>query len=73
MLQGTDRVESTLDTWGGTSTYGTHRPLLVNLRVDEAAALPSPAVVLSARLDRYYGRLRRRPGRSPISRLVTGY
>lgn len=34
---------------------------------------PSPAVVLSVRLDRYYGRLRRRPGRSPISRLVTGY
>ncbi len=24
----------------GLSTYGTHRPLLVNLRVDEAAALP---------------------------------
>ena len=40
MLQGTDRVEPTLDTWGGTSTYGTHRPLLVNLRADEAAALP---------------------------------
>jgi hypothetical protein len=40
MLQGTDRVEPTLDTWGGTSTNGTHRPLLVNLRVDEAAALP---------------------------------
>ena len=73
MLQGTDRVEPTLDTWGGTSTYGTHRPLLVNLRVDEAAALPSPAVVLSTRLDRYYGRLRRRPGRSPTSRLDTGY
>src|SRR6185295_10583580 len=34
---------------------------------------PSPAVVLSVRLDRYYGRLRRRPGRSPLSRLVTGY
>src|SRR6478736_4436318 len=34
---------------------------------------PSPAVVLSVRLDRYYGRLRRRPGRSPTSRLDTGY
>ena len=33
----------------------------------------SPAVVLSVRLDRYYGRLRRRPGRSPTSRLDTGY
>jgi hypothetical protein len=30
--------------------------------MNEAAALPSPAVVLSARLDRYYGRLRRPPG-----------
>ena len=34
---------------------------------------PSPAVVLSIQLDRYYGRLRRRPGRSPTSRLDTGY
>src|SRR5437763_1116996 len=39
MLQGTDRVEP-LDTEGGTSLHGTHRPLLANLRVDEAAALP---------------------------------
>src|SRR3954465_10784166 len=46
---------------------------LISLRVNEAAALPSPAVVLSARLDRYYDRLRRRPGRSPTSRLSTGY
>jgi len=38
------------------------------MRIDEAAALPSPAVVLSARLDRYYGRLRRPPGRLPTSR-----
>jgi hypothetical protein len=30
-------------------------------RTDEAAALPSPAVVLSARLDRYYDRLRHPP------------
>jgi hypothetical protein len=35
---------------------------LISLRVNEAAVLPSPAVVLSARLDRYYDRLRRRPG-----------
>jgi hypothetical protein len=53
-------------TAGGTSHEGTHRPLLRNLRVDEAAALPSPAVVLSVRLDQYYGRLRRRPGQRPL-------
>ena len=35
---------------------------LISMRVNEAAALPSPAVVLSARLDRYYDRLRRRSG-----------
>jgi hypothetical protein len=35
---------------------------LISLRVNEAAALPSPVVVLSARLDRYYDRLRRRSG-----------
>jgi hypothetical protein len=46
---------------------------LINLRANEAAALPSPAVVLSARLDRYYDRLRRRSGRSSTSRLSTGY
>src|SRR6266550_2996795 len=33
---------------------------------------PSPAVMLSVRLDRYYGRLRRRPGWPPTSRLDTG-
>jgi len=35
--------------------------------MNEAAALPSPAVLLSARLDRYYGRLRRPPGTTPTS------
>ena len=40
MLQGTDRAERALGTSGGTSHDGTHRPLLANLRVDEAAALP---------------------------------
>jgi hypothetical protein len=35
---------------------------LISLRVIEAAALPSPAVVLSVRLSRYYDRLRRRSG-----------
>ena len=41
--------------------------------MNEAAALPSPAVVLSVRLDRYYGRLRLPPGTLPTSRLHTGY
>src|SRR5689334_21858791 len=40
--------------------------------MNEAAALPSPAVVLSARLKRYYGRLRRPPGTTLTSQL-TGY
>src|SRR5688572_24857756 len=43
-------------------------PLLNTTRIDEAAALPSPAVVLSARLDQYYDRLRRPPGRPFTSR-----
>src|ERR1700758_3775191 len=34
--------------------------------MNEAAALPSPAVLLSARLDRYYGRLRFPPGSRPL-------
>src|SRR5512144_2381 len=34
--------------------------------MNEAAALPSPAVVLSARLKRYYGRLRLPPGSRPL-------
>ena len=34
--------------------------------MNEAAALPSPAVVLSARLKQYYGRLRRPPGPRPL-------
>jgi hypothetical protein len=41
--------------------------------MNEAAALPSPAVVLSARLKRYYGRIRRPPGRpspSPPARVI---
>src|SRR2546430_14212651 len=34
--------------------------------MNEAAALPSPAVLWSARLDRYYGRLRFPPGSHPL-------
>src|SRR5215217_4405658 len=41
--------------------------------MDEAAALPSPRVLLSRRLKRYYGRLRRPPGTRSTSRLSTGY
>ena len=41
--------------------------------MNEAAALPSPRVLLSRRLKRYYGRLRRPPGTRSTSRLITGY
>src|SRR5512144_3268347 len=34
--------------------------------MNEAAALPSPPVLLSGRLKRYYGRLRRPPGTRPL-------
>ena len=37
-------------------------PFPARERTDEAAALPSPAVVLSVRLKQYYDRLRRPPG-----------
>src|SRR3954452_2800668 len=41
--------------------------------MDEAAALPSPRVLLSRRLKRYYGRLRLPPDTRSTSRLSTGY
>ena len=41
--------------------------------MDEVAALPSPRVLLSRRLKRYYGRPRLPPGSTSISRLITGY
>jgi len=63
MLQGTDRIRHSGSTSGGTSHSGTHRaPPRRAVRTDEVAALPSPAVVLSARLKQYYNRLRRPPG-----------
>ena len=63
MLQGTNRIYKHGPRSGGTSRNGTHRaPPQQALRIDEAAALPSPAVVLSARLNQYYDRLRRPPG-----------
>jgi len=43
-----------------------HSPTAV--RTDEVAALPSPTVVLSARLKQYYGRLRLPPGTRSTSR-----
>ena len=55
---------------GGPSHVGTHQPFPARDARDEAAALPSPAVVLSRRLKRYYGRLRRPPGTPPTSRLT---
>ncbi len=60
----------------GASRNGTHRaPAQSIARIDEAVALPSPAVVLSARLNRYYGQLRRPPGwlALPGSSPVTGH
>jgi hypothetical protein len=63
MLQGLNPV-----LLGGPS-HRWHSPALPRtLRTDEAAALPSPVVVLSVRLNRYYGRLRRPPGPPPTSR-----
>src|SRR6266542_4601930 len=41
--------------------------------MDEVAALPITAGLLSRRLERYYGRLRRPLGSPPTSRLLTGY
>jgi hypothetical protein len=72
VLQGTHLIQRNLvyDTdsaVSGTSANGTHRaPPPSTARIDEAVALPSPAVMLSARLDRYYGHLRRPPGWLPL-------
>src|SRR6476620_11964082 len=72
VLQGTHLIQRNLvndkdSAVGGTSRNGTHRaPPSTSARIDEAVALPSPAVMLSARLDRYYGHLRRPPGWLPL-------
>ena len=72
MLQSTDRISRDTPARsqsGGTSLTGTHRaPPRQTLRIGEAAALPSPAVMLSVRLKQYYGRLRRPPGQRSTSR-----
>ncbi len=62
MLQGTDRIQGRTSPDGGTSRTALTGPLLNTTRTDEAAALPSPAVMLSTRLKQYYGRLRRPSG-----------
>jgi len=56
----------TLSCSAGLATGALTSPSLHYKRIDEAAALPSPAVVLSVRLKRYYGRLRRPPGTRPF-------
>ena len=67
VLQGTHLIQRRTSAVGGTSRIGTHRaPPSTPTRIDEVVALPSPAVMLSARLDRYYGHLRRPPGRLPL-------
>jgi hypothetical protein len=72
-LQGTDRICGNRSHSGGTSHFGhSPSPSITALHIDEAAALPSPTVMLSARLKQYYGRLRRPPGTPPTSR-ITGY
>ena len=70
-----NRVNDTGSAVGRASTNGTHRaPPQSIARIDEAVALPLPAVMLSTRLDRYYGHLRRPPGCLPLpsSSLVIG-
>ena len=66
-MQGTHLVQRRTSAVGGTSQIGTHRaPPSTPTRIDEVVALPSPAVMLSARLNRYYGHLRRPSGRLPL-------
>src|SRR5215469_6245877 len=70
MLQGTDRIPGYRGSLrGGTSTDGTHRaPPWQHCAPTKQRPFPSPAVVLPARLNRYYGRLRRPPGQPSTSR-----
>ena len=66
MLQSADPVPTDSRQGGPSRNTGTHRSGPFNARVNEAAALPSPQVVLSCRSERYYGRLRLPPGRRPL-------
>ena len=64
-----ERALQFLDLVIGGPSHSGHSPALpCSAHVDEAAALPSPAVLLSARLKQYYDRLRRPPGSTPTSR-----
>ena len=58
---------------GGTSHGGTHQPFPARDAQTKQRPFPSPPVLLSDGLKRYYGRLRRPPGTPPTSRLITGY
>src|SRR5215831_15042471 len=71
---GSDRTRRPDPGAAGLALLALTGPLLTTLRTDEAAALPSPQVVLSRRSNRYYGRLRRPPGQRSTSRFrpVTG-
>ena len=51
----------------------THRFLPERIAWTKQGSFPSPAVLLSARLQRYYDPLRLPPGQPPTSRLITGY
>src|SRR5512144_596815 len=52
---------------------GTHRPFPARDAWTKQRPFPSPRVLLSRRLKRYYGRPRLPPGSTSISRLITGY
>jgi hypothetical protein len=52
---------------------GTRQPFPARDAQTKQRPFPSPRVLLSRRLERYYGRLRRPPGTPPTSRLSTGY
>ena len=71
-------VQRSLQFWdlvllGGTSHEGTHQPFPARDAQTKQRPFPSPPVLLSGGLKRYYGRLRRPPGSPPTSRLSTGY
>jgi len=68
MLQGTNRVITDPEAAELAETAAHRAPPRRARHIDEAAALPSPAVVLSVRLQQYYGRLRRPPDPTPTSR-----
>ena len=72
VLQSADPVTINSTQGGPNRVTGTHRPHPSRSCMNEAAALPSPPVLLSGRLKQYYGRLRLPPGQQPISRFA-GY